>query len=250
MDAVTSSRSPVPVGPVVGVGVGVVAPYDFALDRELWRWAPEDVTLHLVRTAVLAAAGHRRAGRVPRRQGRGGAVHEGPDGRRAPGDGLRLHVGQLRGRARRRAGARGEHARRGRRGRGHHERRARRGADRPWRHQPGGGHPLRRRRDGAAARLPRGDRGAGHRVRAPRAVRAHLDRAVRRHRRARARRGRRRLRSRLRLVHEPADLRHRRAPRGRAGHPGPDGQPGHDVGLPAPHRTRSPSAPTRPWWRA
>lgn len=51
MDAVTPSRSPVPVGPVVGVGVGVVAPYDFALDRELWRWTPEDVTLHLIRTA-------------------------------------------------------------------------------------------------------------------------------------------------------------------------------------------------------
>lgn len=30
--------------------VGVVAPYDFALDRELWRWAPAGVTLHLTRT--------------------------------------------------------------------------------------------------------------------------------------------------------------------------------------------------------
>lgn len=30
-------------------GVGVVAPYDFALDRELWRWAPDDVSLHLTR---------------------------------------------------------------------------------------------------------------------------------------------------------------------------------------------------------
>lgn len=32
-------------------GVGVVVPYDFALDRELWRWAPENVTLRLNRTA-------------------------------------------------------------------------------------------------------------------------------------------------------------------------------------------------------
>jgi maleate isomerase len=32
------------------LGVGVVTPYDFALDRELWRWAPEQVSLHLTRT--------------------------------------------------------------------------------------------------------------------------------------------------------------------------------------------------------
>ncbi len=31
-------------------GVGVVAPYDFALDRELWRWTPAAVSLHLTRT--------------------------------------------------------------------------------------------------------------------------------------------------------------------------------------------------------
>src|SRR5690625_450270 len=30
-------------------GVGVVAPYDFALDRELWRWAPDDVSLYVTR---------------------------------------------------------------------------------------------------------------------------------------------------------------------------------------------------------
>ncbi|GHC73398.1 Asp/Glu/hydantoin racemase [Nocardiopsis terrae] len=30
-------------------GIGVIAPYDFALDRELWRWAPDDVSLHLTR---------------------------------------------------------------------------------------------------------------------------------------------------------------------------------------------------------
>ena len=64
MESVTSSRDLVPgatsdtgsalrspfVGPLVGVGVGVVAPYDFALDRELWRWVPGDATLHLIRT--------------------------------------------------------------------------------------------------------------------------------------------------------------------------------------------------------
>lgn len=43
--------------PLLQTGVGVVAPYDFALDRELWRWVPDDVTLHLTRTpyAPLAA---------------------------------------------------------------------------------------------------------------------------------------------------------------------------------------------------
>jgi maleate isomerase len=30
-------------------GIGVVAPYDFALDRELWRWVPDDVSLHITR---------------------------------------------------------------------------------------------------------------------------------------------------------------------------------------------------------
>lgn len=33
-----------------GRGVGIIAPYDFALDRELWRWVPDDATLHLTRT--------------------------------------------------------------------------------------------------------------------------------------------------------------------------------------------------------
>jgi maleate isomerase len=32
------------------VGIGVVIPYDFALDRELWRWVPAHVSLHLTRT--------------------------------------------------------------------------------------------------------------------------------------------------------------------------------------------------------
>lgn len=30
-------------------GIGVVAPFDFALDRELWRWMPDDVSLFLTR---------------------------------------------------------------------------------------------------------------------------------------------------------------------------------------------------------
>ncbi|MGH3366425.1 MAG: maleate cis-trans isomerase family protein [Nocardioidaceae bacterium] len=29
---------------------GVIVPYDFALDREIWRWAPDDVSLLLTRT--------------------------------------------------------------------------------------------------------------------------------------------------------------------------------------------------------
>lgn len=45
------------VPPLLQTGIGVVAPYDFALDRELWRWVPDDVTLHVTRTpyAPLAA---------------------------------------------------------------------------------------------------------------------------------------------------------------------------------------------------
>ncbi|MEV5962640.1 Asp/Glu racemase [Kribbella sp. NPDC051952] len=48
---------PASVPPLLQTGIGVVAPYDFALDRELWRWVPDDVTLHLTRTpyAPLAA---------------------------------------------------------------------------------------------------------------------------------------------------------------------------------------------------
>ncbi len=34
---------------LASTGIGLVAPYDFALDRELWRWTPDDVTLHLTR---------------------------------------------------------------------------------------------------------------------------------------------------------------------------------------------------------
>lgn len=38
-------------GPREGpLGIGVVVPYDMALDRELWRWTPQRVTLHLTRT--------------------------------------------------------------------------------------------------------------------------------------------------------------------------------------------------------
>jgi maleate isomerase len=35
--------------PLHQTGIGVVAPYDFALDRELWRWVPDDVSLHITR---------------------------------------------------------------------------------------------------------------------------------------------------------------------------------------------------------
>lgn len=37
-------------GPAAQAGVGVVVPYDMALDRELWRWVPDDVSLYLTRT--------------------------------------------------------------------------------------------------------------------------------------------------------------------------------------------------------
>jgi maleate isomerase len=44
----------VPAGPAPQLGVGVVTPFDFALDRELWRWAPDHVSLHLTRTPYVA----------------------------------------------------------------------------------------------------------------------------------------------------------------------------------------------------
>jgi maleate isomerase len=40
-------------GPLPQRGVGVVAPFDFALDRELWRWVPDDMSLHLTRTPYV-----------------------------------------------------------------------------------------------------------------------------------------------------------------------------------------------------
>ncbi|GHH32495.1 maleate cis-trans isomerase family protein [Streptomyces candidus] len=40
-------------GPQPQRGVGVVAPFDFALDRELWRWVPDGVSLHLTRTPFV-----------------------------------------------------------------------------------------------------------------------------------------------------------------------------------------------------
>lgn len=40
-------------GPTPQRGVGIVAPFDFALDRELWRWVPDDVSLHVTRTPFV-----------------------------------------------------------------------------------------------------------------------------------------------------------------------------------------------------
>jgi maleate isomerase len=31
-------------------GMGIIAPFDLALDRELWRWTPDDVSVHITRT--------------------------------------------------------------------------------------------------------------------------------------------------------------------------------------------------------
>jgi maleate isomerase len=41
-------------GPSPQRGVGVVAPFDMALDRELWRWVPEEVSLYVTRTPHVA----------------------------------------------------------------------------------------------------------------------------------------------------------------------------------------------------
>jgi maleate isomerase len=60
----------VPPGPAPLLGIGVVTPFDFALDRELWRWAPDDVSLYLTRlpffttpvtVEMAVACGDRRA---------------------------------------------------------------------------------------------------------------------------------------------------------------------------------------------
>ncbi|GAB3975941.1 aspartate/glutamate racemase family protein [Actinoallomurus acanthiterrae] len=40
-------------GPIPQRGIGIVAPFDFALDRELWRWVPDDTSLHLTRTPFV-----------------------------------------------------------------------------------------------------------------------------------------------------------------------------------------------------
>lgn len=37
----------------VQTGIGVVAPFDFALDRELWRWVPDQACLHTTRLPYL-----------------------------------------------------------------------------------------------------------------------------------------------------------------------------------------------------
>ncbi|WP_458788564.1 maleate cis-trans isomerase family protein [Pseudonocardia phyllosphaerae] len=37
-------------------GIGVIAPFDFALDREMWRWAPDDTSLYLTRMPFLTTA--------------------------------------------------------------------------------------------------------------------------------------------------------------------------------------------------
>jgi maleate isomerase len=40
----------VPPEPSAQRHLGIVAPFDLALDRELWRWTPDDVSLHVART--------------------------------------------------------------------------------------------------------------------------------------------------------------------------------------------------------
>jgi maleate isomerase len=58
-----------PADPTQQQGIGVIAPFDFALDRELWRWVPEDVSLYMTRlpmcttpvtVAMAEAVGDRR----------------------------------------------------------------------------------------------------------------------------------------------------------------------------------------------
>lgn len=39
-----------PPTPIDRAAIGVIVPYDFALDREIWRWLPPSITLHVTRT--------------------------------------------------------------------------------------------------------------------------------------------------------------------------------------------------------
>ena len=48
-----STRVTLP-GPALQRGIGVVAPFDLALDRELWRWAPDHMSLYITRTPYIA----------------------------------------------------------------------------------------------------------------------------------------------------------------------------------------------------
>jgi maleate isomerase len=49
MNAATPAPRLEPIPP----GIGVVAPFDLALDRELWRWTPDPVSLYVTRTPHL-----------------------------------------------------------------------------------------------------------------------------------------------------------------------------------------------------
>lgn len=40
-------------GPFEQTGLAVVTPFDFALDREVWRWAPDEVTVHFNRVGYV-----------------------------------------------------------------------------------------------------------------------------------------------------------------------------------------------------
>ena len=82
--------------------IGVIVPFDMALDREYWQLVPDDVSLHVTRLAIVElpyGPAHARAVADAGRS-RGGLPHPGPH--RTRGGGLRLHVGELRRRARRR----------------------------------------------------------------------------------------------------------------------------------------------------
>ncbi|GAA4549905.1 maleate cis-trans isomerase family protein [Amycolatopsis samaneae] len=46
----------IPAGPVRQTAVGVVASFDFTRDRELWRWAPPDISLYVSRTDAVSLA--------------------------------------------------------------------------------------------------------------------------------------------------------------------------------------------------
>ena len=79
--------------PLHQTGIGVVAPYDFALDRELWRWVPADVSLHVDPDGVRPVGRHDGDGGAPLRSAT--LVARGSPSPRclAVGDRVRVHVG-------------------------------------------------------------------------------------------------------------------------------------------------------------
>ncbi len=95
------------LGPAGTTTYGVIVPYDFAMDREIWRWVPPEVNVSLCRPAPRCHADvvDGGDGRADQHRGHRPGRHGEPARRRARGRGLPVRLRQLRAgrtRARRR----------------------------------------------------------------------------------------------------------------------------------------------------